>query len=85
MRVNPRYVRWALWVAGALDVVWFVLKPMLEGSDPITLHGVLMAAGPALLAYTMRAPGHLSESAADEMANTRARDAVRASKMPKAP
>ena len=85
MRFNPRTVRWILWGVGALDVIWLALKAMLEGGDAITLQGVLMAAGPALLAYAARAPGHLTEDQADAMANARARDAVRASKFPPAP
>lgn len=82
MKFDPKIVRWLLWIAGAVDVVWFVIKPMLEGGTEITLQGVLMAAGPALLTYAMRAPGHLTEDQADALANKRADQAVRASKAP---
>lgn len=85
MKLSVQTIRILAYVVGGLDVIWTILWPLLERGETLDVKTALVAVGPALIAYVSRGPGHVTQGQAEQMADARARDAVRASKMPPAP
>jgi hypothetical protein len=83
--MDTKQVRKYLAYAGVALLVAGPVAAYLDSGQPLTWSGFLVALGAGLALWMKKAPGTFTEEEADEMAEARALDRVRASKMPPAP